>query len=589
MHRFLKTAAVAIFGPLVAYSAAAWALDRFPSGGSGVFEAGYFASGVGGQIARLETLQDVALVAAVASVVVLTLFFVLGRLAGESRALNALIFPTTMSLTTALISILLLVQGAAMSVSAVLGDFDMLILTLVVGLLGLGALLGGALMVISLWRMTKPRPQELIAHQIKRREAEPLWRFVDDVAAKIDARPPDHIVVGLMPNFFATAAPLTTPDSEGVLRGETLYISAPLTRLFTDDELRAVIAHELGHFSGEDTAYSLRFAPVYRRIATALHALRNEEGELRHLGSAPADALLRYLLETFGRNERAISRLREFEADRIGVAASSADALGLSLAKVAVYAALWEKVRRDNVERLNAGKISRNLSRVYADSARFDVGNQLIDKILNAVLEAQISHPTDSHPALAERYRAIGFEPGALTIETLTRQGEVGCGLFPSLEDVEEALTLLEHNVMIMVGAAKAPVENAEHGKLVRLAYVLAAKMVTADGAVLNREIGVAEMIGARLFEAFDPVSFREIVAQIDETPPFRQVVDLLASHLNDEDKRVLHAYLGEIADSDAEVGREETALLDYVTATWRIREPLWRRMAPFAQRSRDA
>ncbi|MCI4665622.1 MAG: M48 family metalloprotease [Neomegalonema sp.] len=589
--RFARTSAIALIVPLIAYFAASWALGQHAGGPYAATlalarcDGQFFALDSCGPLYRLTFMKHVGFWTGWGSILMLAVFFLLGRVAGTSRARNAAIFPTLMPATAALIAIVLMIQGVSMTLPALFGDLRNFLLTGVLGVLGVGALIGGVSMLRALRRITHVEPRGVLAHQMKRREAPALWEMVESVARKVESRPPDHIIVGLEPNFFATASPIVTPDSEGVLRGETLFLSVPLMRLFSEAELRAVIAHELAHFHGEDTVYSLRFTPVYHRIALLLDALEGEDGESDHIGAAPAALILRYLLGTFQLNESAISRERELEADRIGVAAAGVDALAVSLAKAAVYGQLWSAVRERNVERLNRGKISRNLSRVYADSARYDVSNQTLQQVVAQILETRISHPTDSHPTVYERYQAIGFDQERLSIAALTAQGGASAELFQDLDEVEHDLTMLEHNVMVKVGFANGPVEDVEQNRVVQAGYILAASMVVADHTVANAEISVAEEIGARLFNDFDPTSFREIVAEIHDMPSFEQVVDLLAGLLDRREKAALHAYLAQIAAADQRVSVEENALMAYVAKAWRIDEPVWRRLSPWRRR----
>ena len=51
--------------------------------------------------------------------------------------------------------------------------------------------------------------------------------------------------------------------------GRVLYLPLPYMAFLDRAQVSAVIAHELGHFTGEDTGYSLRFAPIYRSFLTA--------------------------------------------------------------------------------------------------------------------------------------------------------------------------------------------------------------------------------------------------------------------------------------------------------------------------------
>lgn len=45
--------------------------------------------------------------------------------------------------------------------------------------------------------------------------------------------------------------------------------------LLDDAEAAAVIGHELGHFTGEDTQYSLRFVPLYAGMQNSLEQMAN--------------------------------------------------------------------------------------------------------------------------------------------------------------------------------------------------------------------------------------------------------------------------------------------------------------------------
>ena len=117
-------------------------------------------------------------------------------------------------------------------------------------------------------------------------------------------------------------------------------------KLFSKQQLAAVIGHELGHFSGKDTAYSMKFAPVYSGLTSSINTL--DEGD--SIVAVPAIAMLSAMLDIFSRNVSKISRSREFEADKIGVSVSSNEDLAVSLAKVSIFASLWQKVRQENID-----------------------------------------------------------------------------------------------------------------------------------------------------------------------------------------------------------------------------------------------
>jgi Zn-dependent protease with chaperone function len=92
----------------------------------------------------------------------------------------------------------------------------------------------------------------VVGLSIQEQQAPLLWERVRDVALDLNALPPEHIVVGLDPNFFVTESEVRCLD--GTCNGRTLYCSLPLSRILTINEFIGIIGHELGHFKGEDTS-----------------------------------------------------------------------------------------------------------------------------------------------------------------------------------------------------------------------------------------------------------------------------------------------------------------------------------------------
>ena len=123
---------------------------------------------------------------------------------------------------------------------------------------------------------------------------------------------PDHIVVGLDPTFFVTEARVRCVS--GVLKGRTLFVSLPLSRLLTLEEFGAVVAHELAHFTGKDTAFSKKFFPVYRGASESVAALvtQSGNGDTGAITVIPAVAVLSFFLHSFSVAENTVSRERNF-------------------------------------------------------------------------------------------------------------------------------------------------------------------------------------------------------------------------------------------------------------------------------------
>lgn len=394
-----------------------------------------------------------------------------------------------------------------------------------------------------------------------------LFKFVRSLSEKLGATAPENIIVGLEPTFYVTSSDIKIPSNEKAIKGETLYISAPLSRLLSENEFASVVGHELGHFRGEDTAYSMRFAPVYAGLGQALGAIYSDEDEgASGLAKLPALTMLAYMYEVFATNEAKISRDREHKADKAGAEAGSPLALSTALIKVSLYSSIWEHARSQNIERLNQGKIANNLSMVFQDTAKYDVEKEALSDIMESTLEQRISHPTDSHPPVSERLAELGIQTENITKEMLLVPNEPAIKLIDNYLAVEQEATLLEHRIMVAFGVANPPEEN-ETNQLLHATYSLAAAMVAADGKIEQDEIIVAEGIGQKLFEDFDSVEFREYCNDPEQIPDVIELSKLMCEVLEDEHKGLIIEYLKAISEADGDVSEEETSLLNTVSS----------------------
>ncbi len=595
LSRIFKAFIVALLIPAAGYWTAGWILEDVSGGNSipAVVEhcaaAGLFDNGACGSVQRLVMLRDGSFWTGVVAFDLMMLYFVTAMVAGGDRRLNAAIFPMLIPLSLLVFSALVFLQGAILTYGIAALEIQLIgrLHFWLVGLLGLGALMGGAKLVWAAIKLGRRPSSQAFAQEITAQQAPALWQFVGDIARTVGAKKPDNVIVGLEPTFYATAADIDLINRDLKVTGETLFLSLPLMRLFNRDELQAVVGHELGHFRGADTAYSLKFAPVYSGLSHAIDALHDDNRGADSLAKMPAISMLSLMLELFARNERRISRDREFEADAVGVSVSSPEALATSLGKVAVYAPIWNHVREENVNRLNLGKVTSNISKTYEDGARYDVSHKAVGSIIQEVLNTEIAHPTDSHPTIEARFRNIGYDPDQLTVEKLTSPGGAGEALLPAMANIERELTVHENRLMILLGYAESPEGAmrraaelpADGGASAATAtapktdpiYALGAALISADGEVTLEEITVAEQVGARLLTNFDRIEFRECCSDPASLPDFRATVDRMAIECPHERRREIYDYLKGIAMADSEVPQSERDLLLYVRERWSI------------------
>ena len=511
----------------------------------------------------------------VVSVVILLIFKISTIYYRTDRDRNAFIFPVLVPLTVLVIAAQVLVQGIILAYLSYLipaeifesGIYFPFITILIAG----GAAVGFYQVATSLLSFFKQAEHIENALIIEKESYPKLWSHVEAIAEKIEAKKPDNIIIGLKPTFYATTANVKLVGGEGVLSGESLFLSLPLMKLFTRDELDAVVGHELGHFKAKDTNYSSKFAPVYANLGSSLSNLANSSGTLTALAKLPAIFVLSAMYEAFETNIAAISREREFEADKVGCEASSKEGLVYSLAKVVTYSNLWNQTILDNVKRLNNGKITTNLSEVFRESSAYNIGKQDIDDIVAQVLPSIIQHPTDSHPPLAERYENIDFNIDSITRDKITHQGNAVEKLIENSQKLEEELTIAEHNFEIAVGWAEVP-EEEKVSEIANIVYSMAAAMIGADGKLENDEIRVAEELGAQLLKDFDRVDFRNFVDNLDKIPDFYSIAKICIN-LDEDTRKLIYNYLEAIAHADDDLADDEKVLLDGVKEMWSLKD----------------
>ena len=521
------------------------------------------------EVTNIMLLGQGSMIAAGIGICIPLLYWLASVFAGENRMRIATIFPKVLRLSVLLIAVSVLLQGAILTYAAYIGESYAIgrVHLFFIGAIGLGALFGGIKLVGSTMSFGKKLKMSALGKVLKAADAPQLFGFVSSIAKELSAKVPQNIIVGLEPTFYVTNSDIQVPWYDNLIEGETLYISAPLARLLTQEEFASVLGHELGHFRGEDTIYSMRFAPVYAGLGKALGAIvADEEEGASKLAKLPAIAMLSYMYEIFATNVAKIGRDREHKADEAGAEAGSPKALSTALIKVSLYSDLWNHARKQNIERLNKGKIATNLSLVFLDTARYDVQSEGIEEIMKSTLDQSIAHPTDSHPPISKRLNALGIEPDQISKEMLLVPEKAAIQLLDKPQEIEEEITILEHKLMVAYGVAKPP-EETERNNLLHATYSLAASIVCADGKIDVQEIAAAEAIGQKLFEDFDSIEFREYCNRPEQVADVASLSEALREVLEEEHKDLILKYLRTISEADGNLSADEEALLKQIAA----------------------
>jgi len=251
-----------------------------------------------------------------------------------------------------------------------------------------------------------PDPLEVQGRAVTPAEAPGLWRMIDDLATRLGALKPDQVVVGLTGGFHVSSGAKLLQPGNIETSARMLYLPLPYLPLLRQDEVAAIIGHELAHFSGGDTEYSLRFVPIYAGVGRSLEAVA-----LAGIGQAGGPSLLIrpalqlgvFVLDQFHHAVRHWSRLREFAADAAGAGVTSTEAASRALLRTtaahrgieAVLEAAYGTPASAPPD-LVAAVLEHAAEQGLADPAPH--------------LEEEVPHPTDTHPPTRQRIAALGSD-----------------------------------------------------------------------------------------------------------------------------------------------------------------------------------
>jgi Zn-dependent protease with chaperone function len=260
-------------------------------------------------------------------------------------------------------------------------DLSYLVLAVAVGL------------VVPVWRVARARPQPPEGLPVTVEQAPVLWAAVRELADLVPTRLPDEIRLVAEVN----AAVWEDTGRAGLRPGRRyLYVGVPLLEALPLDELRAVLAHELGHYARGHTRFG---ALVYRGMLAMV-------GTIERIGphTLPGLVLTGYATVSAA-IALAVLRRMETEADQAAVRVAGRAATARALRDTGRLVAAWDGYLRQYL---------RWTSRIgYPPAAVLAYFGAVVD---DPVLVPDPVRPPprsrwDSHPALAQRLALIEAAP----------------------------------------------------------------------------------------------------------------------------------------------------------------------------------
>jgi hypothetical protein len=172
---------------------------------------------------------------------------------------------------------------------------------------------------------------------------------------------------------------------------------------------------------------------------------------MESLGEAPGVAIDAVNAMVMAVAVARIRRARELEADRVGAELASPEAFARALVKFSLLMVPWKPFRAANARYLGSGRARSNLCADFLLSSRGLLARADRDQLRRTVLSSRLTHPTDTHPTLAERVRALGLDPAVILDESLAELSRT-TDARSDLIGLEAAITAIENDWMSIPG-----------------------------------------------------------------------------------------------------------------------------------------
>ncbi|OWK41590.1 M48 family metalloprotease [Fimbriiglobus ruber] len=297
----------------------------------------------------------------------------------------------------------ILVVALSFWVTALWFNFFSVKLILVSGLLALVAV---AVVIAAIFKRVKD--DFVVAGQVLTKDdAAPIWDELRRICDKVGTQLPDQIIAGIDDNFFVTEREVIVGGK--TYCGRTLFVSLSLLKQLQGSEAEAILAHEMAHFSGQDTLYSGKISPMLSRYDHYLLALR--DGGL----TAPIYYFMLFFRALYRLSLGRQSRRREHRADRIAVETTSAMDFAGGLLRTVAYSRYRNGVEQNLFKHervLDAANVCERIEQGFHGYAACFVSGADIGQLASA-------HPFDSHPPLSQRLQAVGKPLESADTQTL--------------------------------------------------------------------------------------------------------------------------------------------------------------------------
>ncbi|MEW2259371.1 M48 family metallopeptidase [Streptomyces sp. NPDC047869] len=355
---------------------------------------------------------------------------------------------------------------------AALAGVDMAVVTWVHGAAGIKIVAVSVLLAIPIVRgmfmLRTPKGEGPPGIEVTEADEPRLWALVRELAAATGTRAPDRIVLTADVNAAVSEDARLLGLRSGPRR---LYLGVPLLTGLTEAQLRGVLAHEYGHYTGGDTRLSALVVRGRVQIARVIeHFHEKADGKVaaergrqekaaakrvakgrkaKEVDTAGAGVTYRMMASVYTlygnlylRASLSTARAQEYAADRAAARIAGRDAIASALREIPALSASHD-FYLDSYATLGLPvRLLPPRGEFFGGFARLLAAREEELAALRTELPTAPVSPYDSHPPIAERVRRLEALPAD------GRAAEAGGPALALLTDAEKTLTALEDAVL---------------------------------------------------------------------------------------------------------------------------------------------
>jgi heat shock protein HtpX len=185
----------------------------------------------------------------------------------------------------------------------------------------------------------------------------------------------------------------------GIGSRRVMGIGLPLMQILTVSQLRAVLAHEFGHYYGGDT----RLGPVIYNLRGAIYRTVSNLARRRSILQVP----FAWYGESALKLTHGVSRQQEFAADELAASLVGAKPLSDALRTIHVGAVLYPPYLRSEVSPVLSAGFRPGLASGFAMFLAAPAIRKAAAEVVQEEIASGKADPFDSHPPLRDRVNAL--------------------------------------------------------------------------------------------------------------------------------------------------------------------------------------